>query len=160
MIELNIAGTNISGKINDLKTLTKLTILHVFNNKVPITGDIGELNSLQQATILGLKSSKLTGDLAKIPPSCKFVTFDNDAGSVFTWSTRPSTEKIFAIEGNASVTNVDKMLQDLAQCQKNFTEGDDIYYKTISVRGTRTSASDEAVQTLQSKGYTVSIIPA
>ena len=38
--------------------------------------------------------------------------------------------------------------------------GSQTWYKTISLIGTRTSASDAAVQTLQSKGYTVSITPA
>ena len=38
--------------------------------------------------------------------------------------------------------------------------GEDSWYKTISLIGNRTSASDAAVQTLQSKGYTVSITPA
>ena len=35
--------------------------------------------------------------------------------------------------------------------------GSQVFFKTIGLIGTRTSASDAAVQTLQSKGYTVSI---
>ena len=38
--------------------------------------------------------------------------------------------------------------------------GSEIWYKSISLNGTRTSASDAAVKTLQQKGYTVSITPA
>ena len=49
------------------------------------------------------------------------------------------------------------MLQDLAQCQIGFTSSDTPYYKIISIAGNRTSASDDAVATLQQKGYTVSI---
>ena len=52
------------------------------------------------------------------------------------------------------------MLQNQAQCQIGFTSSDTVYYKTISIVGTRTSASDDAVQALQNKGYTISIIPA
>ena len=52
------------------------------------------------------------------------------------------------------------MLQDQAQGVVGFSSGDAPEYKTIYVSGTRTSASDAAVQTLQSKGYTVSITPA
>ena len=109
---------------------------------------------------MSIKYSKLTGDLAILPVSCRFVSFQNDKGSVFTWSTRPSTAKIIAIEGNVSITNIDKMLQDQAQCQVGFSSNDSEWYKKISCVGTRTSASDAAVATLQSKGYTVSITPA
>ena len=52
------------------------------------------------------------------------------------------------------------MLQDQAACVTGIDSSSDIYLKTISATGTRTSASDAAVQTLQSKGYTVSITPA
>ena len=52
--------------------------------------------------------------------------------------------------------NIDKMLQDQAQCQADATS----LNKSIVAKGTRTSASDDAVQTLQSKGYTVTILPA
>lgn len=51
------------------------------------------------------------------------------------------------------------MLQDLANC-KAAIQSDIAYYKAITATGTRTTASDAAVQTLQSKGYTVSITPA
>ena len=53
--------------------------------------------------------------------------------------------------------NIDKMLQDQAKCQTSSTAS---VRKIIEVIGTRTSTSDAAVQTLQSKGYTVSITPA
>ena len=107
-----------------------------------------------------LQYSKLTGDLATIPSNCIFISFINDKGSVFTWSTRPSTAKIIAIEGSASLTNIDKMLQDQAQCQVGFSSSDQAWYKTISVAGNRTSASDDAVEALQQKGYTISIAKA
>ena len=109
---------------------------------------------------MNFKYSKLIGDLATLPASCRFASFGTGKGSVFTWSNRLSTAKIIAIEGNASVTNIDKMLQDQAQCQVGFKLNDSTWYKTISVAGNRTSASDAAVSTLQSKGYTVSIISA
>ena len=127
---------------------------------MPLIGDIGELSALSKCTEMIFMHSKLTGDLATLPASCRFVSFANDKGSTFTWSTRLSTAKIIAVEGNASITNIDKMLQDQSQCQKGFDASSSVKYKTISCSGTRTSASDAAVATLQSKGYTVSIIPA
>lgn len=49
------------------------------------------------------------------------------------------------------------MLIDEANCIAQPGSG---IYRMITATGTRTSASDDAVQTLQSKGYTISIIPA
>ena len=157
LTEIRFSKTQISGDIANLKNLTNLTNLNLSNTQVPLTGDIGQLNTLSNCTKMILQYSKLTGDLATIPSNCIFVSFQNDKGSVFTWSTRPSTAKIIAIEGSASLTNIDKMLQDQAQCQVGFSSSDQAWYKTISVAGNRTSASDDAVATLQQKGYTVSI---
>ena len=160
LTELDLHKTQISGDIANLKNLTNLTAFGLSNKQVPLTGDIGQLNALSNCTQMTLSYSKLTGDLAMIPSNCRFVSFLNDKGSVFTWSTRSSTAKIIAIEGNASITNIDKMLQDQAQCQVGFSSNDSAWYKIISVAGNRTSASDNAVATLQQKGYTISIAKA
>ena len=50
------------------------------------------------------------------------------------------------------------MLQDQAQCVSTAPSGN-VQYKTIAVKGTRTSASDAALSTLQGKGYTVIVTP-
>ena len=160
LVNLNLPNTQVSGDIGGLKTLTALTSLSLYNTQVPCTGNIGELSALSKCTEILIKYSKLSGDLATLPSVCRFVSFDGDKGSVFTWSERPSSAKILAIQGTANLTNVDKMLQDQAQCQVGFSASDASWYKTIFITGTRTSASDAAVQTLQSKGYTVSITPA
>ena len=157
---LNLNNSQVTGDIANLKNLTALTSLKVFNTQIPLTGNIGDISTLTKCVEIQLKFSKLTGDLAKLPSVCKFASFSNDKGSVFTWSTRPSSAKIIAIEGNASLTNIDKMLQDQAQCQVGFSSNDPSYYKVISVAGNRTSASDDAVATLQQKGYTISITKA
>ena len=157
---LNFYKTQVSGDIANLKSLTALTTLNLSNTQVPLTGNIGELSVLSKCTEMSINYSKLTGDLATLPSVCRFASFSNDKGSVFTWSTRFSSAKIIAIEGNATFDNIDKMLQGQAQCQVGFSSGDDTRYKTIHATGTRTSASDAAVATLQQKGYTVSITPA
>ena len=157
LTSLSLSGTQVNGNIGDLKALTALTNLNIFNSQTPLTGDVGTLGTLTKCTDIGLKYCKLTGDLATLPSVCRFISFSNDKGSVFTWGTRPSSAKIIAIEGTASLTNIDKMLQDQAQCQVGFSSGDGVWYKIIQVAGNRTSASDDAVATLQHKGYTVSI---
>ena len=157
---LRLSLTQVNGDIANLKNLTALKLLSLSNTQVPLTGDIGQLNALSNCTEMSLQYNKLTGDLATIPSNCRFVSFLNDKGSVFTWSTRPSTAKIIAIEGAASLTNIDKMLQDQAQCQVGFSSNDSAWYKIISVAGNRTSASDDAVEALLQKGYTISIVKA
>ena len=157
---LDLSNTQISGDIGDLKALTGLTYLSLSNFTKPLFGDIGKLSDMSKCTSVNLNYCKLTGDLAALHGSCKLASFISDKGSVFTWSTRPSTAKILAIAGNATITNIDKMLQDQAQCQVGFSSGDGPTLKTISVAGNRTSASDEAVAALQQKGYTISIAKA
>lgn len=160
LTKLNLYNTLVSGDIADLKKHTALTDLKLTNFATPIVGDVGSFHSMGSLRTISLQSSQLSGDLANLPASCIFISLLNDAGSTLTWGTRPSSAKIIAIEGNAKLENIDKMLQDQAQCQVGFVSGSEQYLKKISVVGTRTSASDAAVQTLQSKGYTVSITPA
>ena len=157
---LDLSNTQVSGDIGNLKALTNLTYLSLSNPAKPLFGDIDKLSNMSKCTSMSLNYCKLTGDLAALNGSCIFVSFNLDKGSVFTWSTRPSTAKILAIEGNARITNVDKMLQDQAQCQVGFSSESSPRFKTISVAGNRTSASDDAVATLQQKGYTISIAKA
>ena len=155
---LSLYNTQIRGDIANLKNLTLLTYLSLNNTKV--IGNIGELRGLTKCANIYLKGGTFTGDLSLIPSSCKFISFGNNKNTVLSWTNRSSTSKILAIEGNAKITNVDKMLQDQAQCNVGFNESSPSWFKAISCVGTRTSASDAAVQTLQSKGYTVSITPA
>ena len=143
-----------------MENLTALTKLSLYNPKTPITGDIGKLRTLTKCAEIYLFYGKFTGDLATLPSVCRYVSLEYDKGSVLTWSTRPSSAKIIAMSVKATLTNIDKMLQDQAQCQVGFIESDELWKKRILIGGTRTSASDAAVQTLQSKGYTVAINPA
>nr|DAU82404.1 MAG TPA: leucine-rich repeat protein [Crassvirales sp.] len=160
LTELYLYNTQVSGDISNLNTLTALTELYIHNTQVPITGDIGKLSTLTKLTKIFCQYSKLTGDLALLPASCYYISFMEDKGSAFTWSTRPTSAKILSIAGPVSLSNIDKMLQDQAQCQVGVPQGYPSWYNIISVAGNRTSASDAAIQTLQSKGYTVTVTPA
>lgn len=157
---LLLEGTNVYGDIGSLAGCTSLNMIKVYNSATPLTGNINAFQNISNLNEVSLKYSRLSGDLATLPASCKFVSFQNDSGSSFTWGTRASSSKIVAIEGNANLTNIDKMLQDQAQCQIGFTSSNGVAYKTISVAGNRTSASDDAVAILQQKGYTISIAKA
>ena len=153
-------NTLVSGDIDAFKNLTALTRFNISNTNTPIIGSINSLSGLSKLLNAQIKYAQLSGDLAVLPTSFRFVSFLGDAGSTFTWGTRPSSAKIIAIEGKVSLTNIDKMLQDQAQCQIGFASSDTVAYKTISVAGNRTSVSDDAVAILQQKGYTISIAKA
>lgn len=134
---------------------TKLITFSVTN----AYGNIDSLKDANNARQLKFFYSKLTGDLALLPSNCAFVSLLNDKGSTFTWSNRPTSANIIALEGGVKVDNIDKVLNNLMNCQVGYRSSDPYYYKVISLKGTRTSESDAAVQALQSKGYTVSITP-
>lgn len=147
--------TNVSGDVNALSNLVKLQYFLAPNT----SGDISALSRLVELKEFSSKSSTIVGDLATLPSSCYAFGASNYKGNGFTWSSRASSSNIISIAGSPKIENIDKMLQDLAQCQAAIPDKPGTY-NVISATGTRTSASDAAVQTLQSKGYTVSITPA
>jgi hypothetical protein len=150
-------STSVSGDISALSNLTALTSLNLGSTSV--SGDISALSNLTalKGSVL-LQKLTLTGDLAKIPSNVKWFTNYKGVSSTFTWTTRPSSANILALEcGDSTIDDVDKMLQNQAQCKTAITGGDASWYKTIAIKGNRTSASDSAVSTLKSNGYTVII---
>ena len=154
-IEIQNTDNNkgISFDVNILKYLSSLTTLNLTNTLV--SGDIGGLSKLPSLTKAFLKGSNYSGDLSKMPSKLSFISFKYDKGSRLTWKNRNTKYPIMSIEGTAFLDNVDAMLINQSNCAES-----DETSKIIEVNGTRTSASDAAVQTLQSKGYTVSITPA
>ena len=178
---LTVNSTNITGDISSLKNLTATTNLII--NSTNVTGDISSLKNLTALTnlsgkfFINGKAEELRmlpkletfdcenavnngdfGDIALLPVNFKYLNLGKNAS--ISWSSRPSTSKIIGILGLPTLSNIDKMLQDQAQCVTGITSSTPEYMKSITATGTRTSASDAAVQTLQSKGYTVSITPA
>lgn len=181
LTKLNISGTNVSGDIAAINNLTNLTLLSLSGTNV--IGDIASLKSLAALTKLNISSTNISGDIANIYFALSGTTkefsvaycnnlsgnlaslpnnilfFDSFKGnSKFTWKKGSSRTNILACS-NLHCANIDDMLNDMANMTASFA-GQEVYYKTIDLIGTRTSASDAAVQTLQSKGYTVSINPA
>lgn len=125
-----------------------------------ITGDISCLDSVHAPNLVKQKNldlwgntSTLTGDVSKMLKDGGCVLMSKE---IVTWSNRPSDYKILSISGCNLGTYVDQMLID----QAKLDAGDTYYQKSIDVIGTRTSASDAAVTTLQGKGFTISITPS
>lgn len=157
LISIDMQNASVTGDIANLKNLTSLKYVDLYGTSV--TGDIVQLEACSNIGYLRLPNN-VVGDLARLPAKCYFVSLMGKNAATYTWSSRSSSSNIFGIEGNILVTNVDKMLQDLAQCQAAIPSSGESWYKTISVLGNRTSASDDAVSALQQKGYTISIAKA
>lgn len=152
---LALNGTNVVGNLSEINGLTNLTNLSIQKCN-GITGNLSDIKALTKLKEIYLNSN-IGGDLATISPACYFVGIIEQT---YDWTTRDSSANIFAIEcTNATVKNVDKMLIDFANCNVAIPS-QSVKYKTIYVKGTRTSASDNAVETLQQKGYTISIAKA
>ena len=180
LTQISLQNSQVTGDISAVKDLTALTQILVQNTK--ISGDIaglGKLNKLLYCYIDHLKgdvsvlakipelvrfsttNSSLFGDLSLVGKELNFFAANLSEDSKFTWNTtRSSDAKILALQGPIFLDNIDAMLINQANCTKGISESTSSIFKTIQVIGNRTSASDAAVQTLQSKGYTVSITPA
>ena len=158
LTSLNIATTKISGDIANLKNLTALTSLDI--SKTNLSGDIANIYfAIKRTTTKAFNiayCNNLSGDLASIPNNILFLN-NSGGNSKFTWTKGSSRTNILACS-NLHCDNIDDMLNDMANMTASFA-GQEAYYKIIGLVGTRTPASDAAVQTLQSKGYTVSITP-
>ncbi len=149
---LDLSSNNIFGDFSSLAKLVSLTNLTLSSPN--ITGDLSSFKGMKDITQI-LVEGELKGDLAILPSKLKYIHFGSSASNI-SWSSRSTSATIISIDGSSvKLDNVDKMLQDQANCVVT-----DDNHKIIKVIGTRTSASDSAVQTLQSKGYTVSITPA
>ena len=154
LVSCNLTTTKTVGDISAFSNKTFLNDFSVINCS-------GSIDSLQEDVKLfsfDSKNSLLSGDLAKLPDSCYFANFQDDKGSVFSWSSRNTSAYVLGMFGNHNISNIDKMLQDNAQCVAK--SGLSALQKTIMCAGNRTSASDDAVATLQQKGYTISIAKA
>ena len=160
LTSIKINNTNVTGDISAFKNMTKLKTLNV--NYTSVYGDIGSFRNCNLSIINISNVGNLTGDFAKLPAKCYYIALaENASKNVFNWTRRDISEYITTWTGYAKVTNVDDMLIGMANC----TAHPDIatfptWQKTINIVGTRTSASDSALATLQQKGYTVSVTSA
>lgn len=149
---LDITSINVFGNINALVNLKSLKTINLLSPN--IMGDLSSFKSMNDVTNI-IIGGEISGDLAVLPSKLKYINLGSSSLNM-SWSSRSASATIISIDGvSVKLDNVDKMLQDQANCVAT-----DDNHKIIKVIGTRTSASDAAVQTLQSKGYTVSITPA
>ena len=177
LTSLSLSSTQVNGDIAAVKNLTNLTSLSLRLSN--ITGDISNLSSLTKlasaqlnsvyGSILALNSTKLTnliisnsgglnGDLALLKKDFTYLGLENDKTSVFSWTSRATDANIYGIGGNSIMSsNLDDVLNNLANCKNAITSTTASWAKVISFTGTRTSASDAAVEKLTGYGYTINI---
>lgn len=153
MLSLSLV-CNIAGKLSDLKELKKTENL-VLRAQTNLTGNLSDLADKEKLKFLTL-AMPLTGDLAIMPSNLNTFYYYEKGYSQIGWTSRDTNKCIISIPSAIKIDNIDKMLQDQANC----VVPSNIEVKTINVIGTRTSASDAAVAKLQQKGYTVSVTPA
>ena len=151
---VTIENTNVTGDIAVFGKLTGLSEVPSVNN-TKVTGDISVYKNTK-GNQLRFVGTSVYGDLSVLPNNVLWVQGGNTG--TFTWTGIKNRTNILVLD-HCKCDKIDAFLNDMATLEAKFI-GEQIWHKTISLIGTRTSASDAAVQTLQSKGYTVSIIPA
>ena len=156
-------NSNISGDVSSLSSLTLVTraILGIENDYAVggtklICSNIATLKSMTSLKELYVKGINIQGDLSLLPAGLMFLSNKNVVSNCSWDNSRPSSSSIFAIEGSLTVNNIDGMLNDFSNCVVP-SKPSGAYYSTIDVSGTRTSASDAAVSSLKSKGYTIKV---
>lgn len=150
LTRIYLRETNTSGNVSNLRCYN-LAGMYLTNATV----NANDMKAFNKLEIVILYKSSISGDIATLADTLYLLLVDATTTRACTWSSRKSSAKIISMPSYFITDNIDKMLQDQAQCQAEVTSS----YKTITAKGTRTSTSDAAVQTLQSKGYTVKILP-
>ena len=154
LTSLSLGNTGVEGNISSLSGMTALTSLNLGNTGVE--GNISSLSGMTALTYLYLKYGKCTGDLSALPDNLYFFSAQYATGA-FTWEgTRKSTARVIAMEDVILNSNIDAMLINQANCVCYFG-GSEIWFHRLSLKGTRTSASDAAVAALKKMGYTITV---
>lgn len=136
--------------VKDIPVNSNSRKIHIL--ATPITGDISRFNDVPDVAFWG-NTSTLYGDISKLKKGGGYFYFTiNKIAN--TWSNRPSDYKIIAFDANLG-NDIDKMLINQATLQAASSYDS----KTFTLVGNRTSASDEALATLQGMGFTISVTP-
>lgn len=157
LVSLTLGG-NTHGDISSVRSKSSLLELRIGTPKITFNSDkLKEFSALVNFIYEG-RTAVDFGDIATLGNDFSYI--DLDIMAKIKWTTRNSPAKIIGIGNSPALDNIDKMLQDQARCETGITSSSSSWKKVITAKGTRTSASDAAVATLQQKGYTVSVTPA
>ena len=173
---LKLSNTHVSGNIEVVKDLTALTTLGL--SRTNVIGDIKAVKNLTALTALGLSNTNISGDVNNINANKCSAYIDSTSikgelstvnclliapnAEKFTWKSSSSRKAkgltglyILNYRGGANLgDDVDNCLIDEASLDFPEVESQS---KQIALKGTKTSASDEAVAKLKEKGISVYI---
>ena len=152
---LNLSRTSVSGDISAVSQLTNLRSIAL--NYTQVSGKIDSLANITGLDYIAeLKGLSLTGDMSKIPAGVRFISqAGRKVNTNFTWTAKGrQNATLLAIDENIpfDTASMDNMFIDQATCTFKPTDG---WSRIISVKGTRTSASDDAVTAIQNMGVTI-----
>lgn len=173
---LNVAGSKITGSLDSLSKMTSLINISIDTSS--IGGDIANFAGNKDISYINLRNSHVYGNVSSLVGCSKIsqiflmgssvvegnledfanhanlVTFQNIALNN-TWSSeslRPSNmPKIIISSKFKTATDTDNFLKNMAKCSDEGVKNKTFFF----VNSHRTSASDAAVSTLQSAGYTL-----
>lgn len=131
-----------------------------------VFGDISNIHTSFASNIKlcvnGAEGKSIYGDLGKLGDKIQIFVSNGDTNmnENFTWSSstvRPSSYSFIPMYKVrfATGTDVDNYLINVSSC--NFDSGHDKHITIFCTNGTRSSASDTALATIKSNGYTVSL---
>ena len=155
LINVRFADTYLqTGNLSNLAGNTGLKYFGIIGKG--LEGDLSVFSNFTNLTqsVFQNHSLNLNGNIGKLPDVITY--FFNDKTVDFTYSKGSRTVILGCY--NVKLSNIDTFLNDMANLSAPTSISSD--HKIILLIGTRTSASDAAVQTLQRKGYTVSVTPA
>ncbi|MCS4239508.1 hypothetical protein M2306_002049 [Myroides gitamensis] len=149
LLRLILEGINITGEVTNLD-FRHLNFFRAHNTL--LKGNMKCFNN-SKITSLEASSAALTGDIALLPATCKLVRLSNQSVLTYSSSSVNRTDMVILHRVTMDTESIDRYLQDMAILNKPIgsTLG-------ILIYGTRTSASDAAMNTIISKGVTVALI--
>lgn len=138
-----------TGDFTNLKENADMSYLGIIGKGLSLNvEDLSKFKSLRQS-ILQIFTDNISGNIGAVNNLINLITNNKVREYTYTETTRNNILSV----SNVKLSNIDKFLNDMSVLQPTSN-------KTMALFGTRTSASDAALQTLQNKGYTISIIPA
>ena len=156
LTNIGLYSTQVTGDISALQNLTALTTIYLYSTNV--TGSLDSLANLPSGLVFDMGNETLTGDYFKFLN--EHTNSDVVCSGNFNYTTKSWSGKSYKRIGGDDFTcdNLDNFLNDFQVVSVSSTNSS--VSPSITMKGTRTPASDAAISALQSKGFTVSITEA
>ncbi|MGJ1414065.1 hypothetical protein [Sphingobacterium multivorum] len=149
---VHLQGINVDVNLNDFTGVVGNVGFNILNVK-SLSGSVENISTVQSKSIVLNQTGVVTGDISKL--NDKVNSFTGAQGHSYTWSSVSSSRtEMLLIINNPNLSNIDKYLNDMAPLSVPSIASNLL---SIQIKGTRSSASDTAVATLQGKGITISI---